>query len=63
MEENTNRVPEPERIRLEEEVIQSDEGSEIPRSSSPEDVSEVSSFQTQPERQYPLRTTRNIPPK
>jgi hypothetical protein len=63
MEENMDRVPEPERIGLEEEVIKSDEGSEIPRSSSPEDVPEVSSLQTQPERRYPLRTIRNIPPK
>jgi hypothetical protein len=44
-------------------VIQSDEGSKIPRSSSPEDIPEVSSLQTQLERRYPLRTTRNIPPK
>ena len=59
----TNRAPEPERTRLEEEVIQSDEEQEIPCSSSSEDVPEVSSLQTEPERQYHLRTTRNIPPK
>lgn len=61
--EDTDCAPEPEDTRLEEEVIQSDEEEEIPSSSSPEDVPEVSSLQTEPERRYPVRTTRNIPPK
>ena len=48
----TNRAPEPERTRLEEEVIQSDGEQEIPHSSSLEDVPEVSSLQTELERRY-----------